>query len=107
ISLFDNILFFWILALLLGTFVAVLPYDSMMAILKKTFFLLIPPLILYLPAVFWGRATFVFLLRMPLILFLVASYSELMTMTDLLAALKKLRFPDLVLLQLDITVKYI
>lgn len=37
----------------------------------------------------------------------IAYYSETSTISEMLVALKGLHFPDLVLLQLDITIKYI
>ena len=48
-----------------------------------------------------------FLFRLPLIAVAIAYYSETSTISEMLAALKGLHFPDLVLLQLDITIKYI
>ena len=48
-----------------------------------------------------------FLFRLPLIAVAIAYYSETSTISEMLVALKGLHFPDLVLLQLDITIKYI
>ena len=69
--------------------------------------LLIFPLVLYLPHLLLSGGQSLFLFRLPLIAVAIAYYSETSTISEMLAALKGLHFPDLVLLQLDITIKYI
>lgn len=69
--------------------------------------LLIFPLVLYLPHLLLSGGQSLFLFRLPLIAVAIAYYSETSTISEMLVALKGLHFPDLVLLQLDITIKYI
>ena len=102
-----NLTVLWIIALFLGAGVAFLPHSVLVRTLKKTVVLLIFPLVLYLPHLLLSGGQSLFLFRLPLIAVAIAYYSETSTISEMLAALKGLHFPDLVLLQLDITIKYI
>ena len=102
-----NLTVLWILALFLGAGVAFLPHSILVRTLKKTVVLLIFPLVLYLPHLLLSGGQSLFLFRLPLIAVAIAYYSETSTISEMLAALKGLHFPNLVLLQLDITIKYI
>ena len=73
--------------------------------LKKTVVLLIFPLVLYLPHLLLSGGQLLFLFRLPLIAVAIAYYSETSTISEMLAALKGLHFPDLVLLQF-LTIAY-
>lgn len=102
-----NLTVLWIIALFLGAGVAFLPHSVLVRTLKKTVVLLIFPLVLYLPHLLLSGGQSLFLFRLPLIAVAIAYYSETSTISEMLVALKGLHFPDLVLLQLDITIKYI
>ena len=105
VSFSRNFLFFWILFLFLLGLIASLPYVHLVATIKKSILLLLFPFLLYLPNLFLHGFHVLFLLRLPLISMLIALYTELMSTRDTLQALKKLHFPNIVLLQLDITIK--
>ena len=107
VSFSRNFLFFWILFLFLLGLIASLPYVHLVATIKKSILLLLFPFLLYLPNLFLHGFHVLFLLRLPLMSMLIALYTELMSTRDTLQALKKLHFPNIVLLQLDITIKYI
>ena len=102
-----NLTVLWILALVLGFVVAFLPHSVLVRTLKKTILLLVFPIIIYLPHLLFSGGQTLFLLRLPLIAVAIAYYSETSTISEMLVALKGLHFPDLVLLQIDITIKYI
>ena len=91
----------------LRSYVAFLPHSILVRTLKKTILLLVFPIIIYLPHLLFSGGQPLFLLRLPLIALAIAYYSETSTISEMLAALKGLHFPDLVLLQIDITIKYI
>lgn len=107
VSFSRSLLLFWLLGLMLLGFVARLPLDNLKGVLKKTVLLLILPVLIYLPTLIWQGFNILFIIRLPSIALLIALYSELTSIDDVLQALKKLHFPNIVLLQLDITVKYI
>ncbi|MDU5564843.1 MAG: energy-coupling factor transporter transmembrane component T [Streptococcus vestibularis] len=107
VGISQNLTVLWILALFLGAGVAFLPHSVLVRTLKKTVVLLIFPLVLYLPHLLLSGGQSLFLFRLPLIAVAIAYYSETSTISEMLAALKGLHFPNLVLLQLDITIKYI
>lgn len=107
ISLTKQVLYLWIFSLTLLSIISVLPYRSMIRILKKTLLLCVFPFIVYLPSLFWQNGNFLFIVRIPLVSLLFSFYTELTSLTDLLTALKKLKLPDIILLQFDITLKYI
>ncbi|MBM7635331.1 energy-coupling factor transporter transmembrane component T [Streptococcus saliviloxodontae] len=107
VSLSHHLLYFWLLALVLFGLIATLPDDSLRAVLKKWLLVLVFPIVLYLPSLFWQGVNFLFLIRLLTIALLITFYSELTRMSDLLLALKSLHFPDMILLQIDITAKYI
>lgn len=107
VGISQDLIVLWLLGLLLGASLAFLPHDVLVRILKKTVVLLVFPLVLHLPHLLFSGGQSLFLLRLPLIAIAIAYYSETSTISEMLAALKGLHFPDLVLLQLDITIKYI
>ena len=107
LGLVETFTVLWILALVLGFAVAFLPHSILVRTLKKTILLLVFPIIIYLPHLLFSGGQPLFLLRLPLIALAIAYYSETSTISEMLAALKGLHFPDLVLLQIDITIKYI
>ena len=107
VGISQNLTVLWILGLVLGFGVAFLPHSVLVSTLKKTILLLVFPIIIYLPHLLFSGGQTLFLLRLPLIALAIAYYSETSTISEMLAALKGLHFPDLILLQLDITIKYI
>lgn len=107
ISLSQKMLYFWVLALVFGSFLIFMPSDKLRKILEKTLLLSVLPFLVYLPALFLGRGTLLFIVRIPLILLVVSLYAELSSLPDFIQALKQLHFPDVLLVQLDITLKYI
>ena len=103
-----NLIVLWIVALFLGAGVAFLPHSVFVEDFEKNCSVVESfPLVLYLPHLLLSGGQSLFLFRLPLIAVAIAYYSKTSTISEMLVALKGLHFPDLVLLQLDITIKYI
>lgn len=106
-SLTQKLLVMWVGGLyLIGTLLFFPPAKSR-RIIAKSVLLLIMPLLVYLPSLLIHQANPLFILRLPLIACLISQYTETTTTYQLLSLLKRWHLPDIVLFQLDITIKYI
>ena len=63
------------------------------------------PLIIYLP-IFLGQFSLLFIVHLFLAI-VISQYMETTNMNQFIATLKIFHFPNIILLQLDITIKYI
>lgn len=107
ISLTKQIVVLWVIGLYLGGLLLLVDPASLKNVLKKAILLLLMPLIVYLPTLFFSQGSHLFLLRLPLLSLALANYTETTSVYELLTTLKRLHLPNVVLLQLDITIKYI
>lgn len=107
LSLTRNPLILWFCGLYLIGRLLLLPQKKLRHVLGKSLILIAMPLLVYLPSLLMNQANLLFLLRLPLIACLISQYIETTTTYELLCLLKRWHFPNIVLFQLDITIKYI
>lgn len=106
-SLTQQLLLLWLCGLyLIGTLLFFPPAKSC-RIIAKSVLLLIMPILVYLPSLLIHQANTLFIFRLPLVACLISQYTETTTTYQLLCLLKRWHLPDIVLFQLDITIKYI
>lgn len=108
IVLATNPLFLWLLGLLLGINLVLLPGTAIARIINRVVKLLCFTALFVLPSVFLGNANLVlFLIRTGLILLNLAIFMVVTPWQDFMRALKQLHFPGILILTMDITVKYV
>lgn len=107
ISLTRQVIVLWLIGLYLGGLLLLLDPVSLRLVCKKAGLLLVMPLVIYLPTLLFNQGSHLFLLRLPLLSITLANYTETTSVYELLVTLKRLHLPNVILLQLDITIKYI
>ncbi|BCA87035.1 cobalt permease [Enterococcus saigonensis] len=106
-SLTQSLLVLWICGLYFMGMLLFMPPAKSRQILSKSVVLLIMPLFVYFPSLLLHQANLLFIIRLPFIAFVISHYTETTTSYQLLGLLKRWHLPNIVLFQLDITIKYI
>lgn len=106
-SLTKSFLVLWLIALYLGGLLLFLPAFDLRKVLQRALILSVMPFFIYLPTLIFFQSQPLFLLRLPLVTTAVSLFAASTDAFEFLSTLKSLRLPDVVLLQLDITIKYI
>ncbi|MGM0302861.1 hypothetical protein IGI66_002511 [Enterococcus sp. AZ048] len=107
VSLSQKMLVLWICGLYIFSGLLFFSQKDLKKILGKSVLLSAMPFLIYLPSLLLHQGTFLFLIRVPLIACLISQYTETATTYELLSLLKRWYLPNIVLFQLDITIKYI
>lgn len=107
ISTAQKVLVLWLLGIYLGMLLLVEKPTILRNIVKKASILILMPLIIYLPIFFLGQFSLLFIVHLFFLAIVISQYMETTNMNQFIAALKIFHFPNIILLQLDITIKYI
>lgn len=108
IVLARNPLFLWLLGLLLGFNLVLLPGPAIRKISQRVLKLLAFTALFVLPSVLLGNTNLpLFLTRTGLIVLNLATFMVVTPWQDFMRALRQLRFPGVLILTMDITMKYV
>lgn len=108
VLLSQNVIFLWAVSLIILGQIAFFPGNAILVIIKKYFKLILFTLIFILPSVFLSHKAdlALFLMRIGTLLLALAYFSGTTSWQQFILALKQLHFPSVLILTLDITVKY-
>ncbi|MHC9537264.1 energy-coupling factor transporter transmembrane component T [Dellaglioa sp. BT-FLS60] len=109
ISLSRNLSFIWLIYLYQFFLIALLPKTVLLKILKRLPVNLFFVLLFILPSLFLTNEStvFFFIIKTLLILTIVSYFINTNTFFDIIMALKKYHFPDILIFIIDITIKYL
>lgn len=102
-----NPIFLWVILLLLGGRLVTFPGEVIIVILKKLVKLLLVSAILLLPSVLLQNENIdLFLIRISLVMLNLSVFLTVTSWQQFVAALRQLHLPEVMILTIDITIKY-
>lgn len=108
ISISTNLSYLWILSLILCSKLVILPSNTVINILKKLCCMLVVSSLILLPSIVMSHTDItLFLIRIGLILINLSLFSTVTSWQQFIIGLRQLCIPSIVLLIMDITIKYI